>query len=297
MSDRENEGVSGAAATVEADPSTQVDSSEQLGDPPADDPTAERDGDDDTESLAEGQLPAQLPEGWQDHEEIKAHGQTKYNEGRGTREKELRKEMDRREGRQTADLQQAAERGTASEVVQAALRIATDGLDLTDPDGVTTFNKFLRDNSRWADVFIGAQASAAEARTIKEARNFIMDDSGLSDEVVGTLKDLESDLVWKVRHKELTQGEALRDLVTASIKHFKALGAAEAVEERDKKDREMSDAEARANEHREGGSPPAAPRGGGGKRRAVTMADIKKMDRAQVMKIPKKEREAAMTRG
>lgn len=298
MSSAEDQRPPGAVATAEPEPVTQVEPSDpgQLGDtlPGDGEPTPERTDDDDPELQTEGQLPAQLPEGWQDHEEIKAHGQTKYNEGRGSRERELRKEMTRREARYDQDIQTATERAGSQHVVQSVLQIAQDGLALDTEEGIAEFNKLLRNNGRWADVFIGAQAAAAEARTIRDARNFIIDDSGLSEEAAGELKDFESDLVWKTRHGEVSQGQALRELVTESVKHFKKLGAVEEGQRRDKLEREMTGAQAQADERRGGGSPPATPRGGGGKKRDVTIKDIKKMTREQIMALPEKDRDAAM---
>lgn len=209
------------------------------------------------------QTPAPLPEGWRDHPEAKPIFEDHFNNGRGQRERELRTEMGRREERYSTEVKDAYRQGAASEVVTRFVETLEEsvGLDLGTPEGAKALGKVLRGNREWAEVFTNISAQTAEvqfARTVKA----VVKEANLSEEVVGELSDLEGELSWKVRHGEVTLADGVRDLIKASFKHVKALGAQEEKERRDKLETEMDGAADRATK-RGKNPPPAAPSGAG----------------------------------
>ena len=184
------------------------------------------------------QPPAPLPEGWQDHPDAKPVFDTHFNNGRGKRERELRQEMDRREERYGTEVQDAFRQGAGAEVVTRFVETLEEaaGLDINTPEGARALGKVLRGHGEWAGVFNDSLVKGAEARFAHDVRGFVKE-AGLSEEAVGELSDIEGELSWKVRHGQVKLADAVRELIKASFKHIKALGAQEEKERRNKLER------------------------------------------------------------
>jgi hypothetical protein len=261
--------LSGATATATPGTETQVDSGEGLGEAPAvgeaegvaKETTAEGAETGEAATAEEGQPPAPLPEGWQDHPDTQPVFQDHYNKGRGEREKQLRQEMGRREERYGTEIESAYRQGTSAEVVSKLMETLEEGFDFDTPEGTKAVGKLLRNHASWADVFTNTRVQAAEAKMVRDVKS-VVKEAGLSEEAVGQLSDIEGELVWKVRHGEVDLAGGLRELIQASFKHIKALGAQEEKERRDKLEREVTGAAGRAAE-RGKKPPPAAPSGAG----------------------------------
>ncbi len=207
------------------------------------------------------QPPAPLPEGWQNHPDAKPVFDTHFNNGRGKREKELRSEMDRREERYGTEVQSAYQQGSSAEVVSKLVESLEEGFDLDTPEGTKALNKVLRNHANWAGVFTNTQVQAAEAKMVRDVKS-VVKEAGLPEEAVGELSDTEGEIVWRVRHNEVDLAGGLRELIQASFKHVKALGAQDEKERRDKLEREMKGADDR-HDKRVKQPPPTAPGGSG----------------------------------
>lgn len=288
--------LSGATATASPDdPESQV-ASDEAAAAAAVEPTAESPESETKPAADDAQPPAPLPEGWDKHPDTKDIFDGHYNRGRGDREKQLRTEMDRREERHGSEVQDSFQQGMSSQVavaikgsLQAAIRSAEEG----DKEELRSL---VTDNAQYVELFNGYRADAAEAKLVMDVKS-VVKEAGLPAEAIGELSDLEGDLAWKVRHKEITLAPALKELIEASYKHIKALGAADEKERRDKLEREMGDASGRAEE-RSQGKPPAAPSGSGAGGKAPRGQDeLGAMTQEQIAALPDEELDKAILAG
>ncbi len=301
MSYPEDGELPGATATADPDPETQVAPGEPDSPPatpesqPAEDPTAEQPVTEGAEPPVEAQPPAPLPDGWQDHPDAKPIFDEHFNKGRGKREKELRKEMDRREERYSAEVTDSFQQGVSSQIVttfKAALKQAIDSADEGDRQELLSL---ISGNTAYVELYNGSRATIAESQVVLKVKD-VYKEAGLSDEVVGELGDLEGELAWKVRHKEVSLADGLRELIQASFKHIKALGASQEKERRDGLEREMTGASDRATKRGEQ-PPPAAPGGSGAAKPARSVDELGAMTAEQIAALPDEEVDRALKAG
>lgn len=302
MSYPEDGELPGTTAIADPDPETQVapgDSDSPPSTPEsrlAEDPTAEQPVTEGAEPPVEVQPPAPLPDGWQDHPDAKPVFDEHFNNGRGKREKELRKEMERREERHGTEVTESYQQGISSQVatsLQGALKQALTSI--TDDGDKQELVNLVNENAAYVEYFNGHRLQAAQGKLIIGVKD-VFKKAGLSEEAVGELSDLDAELVWKVRHKESTLLEAFDVLLEANIKHIRALGAADEKDRRDKLEREMGDASDRATQ-RGKQPPPTAPSGSGPGKTARSLDELGAMTQEQIAAMPDEELDKALSAG
>ena len=282
MSFVEDGELSGATATATPESEAQVDSGEGSGETPAagdaesvtKETTAEGAETEETATAEEGQPPAPLPEGWQDHPDTKAHVDTqfeeryneKFNTERSERDKQHRQELGRREERYGVEVKDAFQQGQAIGVITELKEIAEEGgLDTSTQEGARNFYKLLNKHAAWGPVVARIMDEGQDVSFVKHISGTYRE-AGLSEEVVAELDDFQGEIGWKVRHKEIRLIDAAREVQVESLKRARADGvkAGEQNEKdrRDKLEREMKGPTDRAGK-RKVTSPPAAPSGAG----------------------------------
>ena len=287
----------GATATASPESGTQVapTEGEPAEAPPIEGAPAESPESAEAPPAEEVQPPAPLPEGWQEHPDTGSVFQEHYNRGRGDREKQLRQEMDRREERHGTEVHDSFQQGMASQVAVQLKEGLRSAVDAADEDGRAELATLINSNASYVELFNGYRADAAEAKLVMDVKG-VVKEAGLSDEATGELGDLEGELAYKVRRKETTLAQALKELIQASFKHIKALGAEDEKARRDKLEREMDGAEGRATE-RGKKPPPVAPSGSGSGKTPRTMDELGAMTQEQIAALPDEELDKAILAG
>jgi hypothetical protein len=184
---------------------------------------AETPGKGEDETPSDEQRP-ELPEGWRDHDQAKAHRQEGHSEGfqqaQGQFEKAHQRELRQLRAEHQEGLQRAEQAATSNEAVSRVTGAAQAFMDEIEKgasaeDAEKAMSRLLRNNADWARVFSGTTRQAGHGegynQGIAKASGLIYE--GLPKEAAEELGDLTEEMTVQVQEGTVTREVAFGKLL------------------------------------------------------------------------------------
>ena len=244
--------------------------------------------------------PVELPEGWQDHDDVKAG----LNSVREEAKEEGKREQQGSKDREIREL-----RATHAEALQTTARDATSAAVVSSViDGVSAYTKFLKEsgsttaeaqtqleeilnnNASWA----GAFDNAARAEMEQVGRNAGMThasqllQTGLNKDDTAKFAEFNRDLNTSIRLKEITWDKAFDKSLARRDEFIRADEASKLEKLTTERETEEGKATARS------GQKPAIAVAGRSGPGALTRKAVEKMSAAEISRVPVADLEQAM---
>ena len=236
----------------------------------------------------------ELPEGWADHEDVKALVEETRSGGQSKMDKRIR-EIRADHVRASNDIAQQAIASNAVQEVSKAVGLVATKLeeDLTPEEADAVLKPILDRYESFAAIYNGATLKDATSQGgelgFQRAQNFITE--GLSKEGVKVMEAEIKDVETALTLKELPSREAGFIRLLAKRDERVRIEATAKVES-ERKDRET--AEDRATKRQENGKAPDTQGRGSAGGRSYTLKQLKGMSREEIMAIPREDRDRAI---